>query len=67
MMSDMTEIECFEQFSEGVKRAAAGARAIFTHRRDQGGWIQIAHLLDKVLDQAQSLENARKHPPLILS
>ena len=67
MMSDMTEIECFEQFSEGVRRAAAGARAIFTHRRDQSGWIQIAHLLEQVLDQSRQLENSRKHPLLILS
>lgn len=65
-MSDMSEIECFEHFAEGVKRAAAGARAVFTHRRDQPEWLDISTLLESMLKKAKALETARKHPSIIL-
>jgi hypothetical protein len=65
-MSDMSEIECFEHFAEGLKRASAGARAIFTHRRDQPEWLQYANLMENVLRTAHRLETMRRRPSLIL-
>lgn len=58
-MSDMSEIECMEHFAEGVKRASAGARAIFTHRRDQPEWLKISKMLELMLYQAKKLETTR--------
>lgn len=66
-MSEMSEIQSFEHLAEGLKRAQAGARAIFCHRRDQPEWLKIANLLEDMLFKAKRLETMRNHPNLILA
>ncbi len=62
-MSDITEKQTFEYFSNGVKKAKSAARELAT-LNERGDWIKIRSVLGQIERNAEKLYNSRSQTRL---
>lgn len=57
-MSEMTDVEAFERFSEGMKRAASRARELGVSQKSND-WGNVANMLDGIRTNGEKMYRAR--------
>lgn len=60
-MSDMTNIESFERFSEGLKKAASRSRELAVAQKDDQ-WNKVAFMLDSLCSKGNDIFRGRAIP-----
>lgn len=57
-MSEMTDVEAFERFAEGLKKAASRARELGIAQKSKD-WGNVATMLDGIRINGEKMYNAR--------